>query len=100
MPSLSVEDWPEVTKSDVDVILASGGCDTGQVHALPPDQGSPRRTHVFVFDRVVVKLDQQQSGRIERERAALELLECSNLPVPRLVAAGQLEYGRPWILMT
>lgn len=67
---------------------------------LPADLGSARRTHVFVLDDLVVKLDQQASGRVQREQAALELLGATDLPVPRFVASGDLVSGRPWLVMT
>jgi aminoglycoside phosphotransferase (APT) family kinase protein len=63
---------------------------------LPPDRGSPNRTHVFVFDDIVVKLSQQaNSKRLIRERNALALLQTAPFQVPKFVAAGD-----GWIVMT
>jgi aminoglycoside phosphotransferase (APT) family kinase protein len=63
---------------------------------LPVDRGSPDRTHVYVFDDVVVKINQQEgSQRLIRERNALALLRGSSLVVPEFVADGQ-----NWIVMT
>jgi aminoglycoside phosphotransferase (APT) family kinase protein len=63
---------------------------------LPEDRGSPDRTHVYVFDEVVVKLNQQAgSNRLIRERNALALLRGSSLRVPEFVADGE-----DWIVMT
>jgi aminoglycoside phosphotransferase (APT) family kinase protein len=67
---------------------------------LPPDLGSPNRTHVFVFDDIVVKIDQQDSNRITRERNALELLRRWSMQVPRFVADGVSSQGRKWLVMT
>jgi aminoglycoside phosphotransferase (APT) family kinase protein len=60
---------------------------------LPEDRGSPDRTHVYVFDDVVVKISQRM--RVIRERNALALLRDSPLVVPEFVAAGE-----DWIVMT
>lgn len=68
---------------------------------LPEDRGSPDRTHVFVFDDVVVKLNQQPgSKRLVRERNALALLQSSSLRVPEFIADGESVAKRAWIAMT
>ncbi|HUR78756.1 MAG TPA: aminoglycoside phosphotransferase family protein [Acidimicrobiales bacterium] len=66
------------------------------------DRGSPDRTHVFVFDDVVVKINQQDgSNRIARERNALMLLRgASSLRVPEHIADGTSAQGREWLVMT
>ena len=71
--------------------------------APPVDRGSPRRTHVFVLDEVVVKcdaVDRVGSGSMVREGSALSLLEGSGLPVPRLLGSGELPDGRRWVALT
>lgn len=68
---------------------------------VPPDLGSDGRMHVYVFDDVVVKFDgRHHSGSMVRERSALELLAGTDLPVPQLVAAGDLPDGRRWCAIT
>ena len=49
---------------------------------------------------MVLKFDQQATNRLDRERAALELLVDSDLTVPAFVAADTLHCGRPWLVMT
>jgi aminoglycoside phosphotransferase (APT) family kinase protein len=56
---------------------------------------------VFVFDDVVLKLNQQEgSRRIERECNALALLRGSDLRVPEYIADGASIAQRDWIAMT
>lgn len=63
---------------------------------LPEDRGSPDRTHVFVFDDVVVKINQQKGSlRIARERNALLLLRDSTLRVPEYIA-----HCDDWLVMS
>ena len=68
----------------------------------PQDLGSPRRTHVFIVDDLVVKCDadgRMGSGSMVRERAALELLRATDLPVPRLLHHGELGDRRAWVVL-
>ena len=69
----------------------------------PTDLGSPRRTHVFVVDDLVVKCDAADragEGSMARERQALELLRDTDLPVPRLLHHGALGDGRSWVVLS
>src|SRR5688572_27223898 len=68
--------------------------------ALPEDLGSKGRTHVYVFEDVVVKIDLAGVGRTANERAALDRLRATDLPVPRALGEGALADGRPWLAMT
>lgn len=84
---------------ELNEILAAVGAPP--VDRLPTDRGSPRRTHVFLCDDVVVKINQQaDSNRLRRERNALLFLAGSALRVPRFVADGSSTAGRRWIAMT
>ena len=66
----------------------------------PPDLGTPGRTHVFVVDDIVVKCDDRfGSSSMVREANALELLEGSGLPVPRLLDSGVFEDTRRWVVL-
>jgi aminoglycoside phosphotransferase (APT) family kinase protein len=57
---------------------------------------------VFVFDDVVVKINQQaRSNRIVRERNALALLRgATAMRVPEYIADGTSAGGQPWIVMS
>jgi len=70
------------------------------IDALPPDLGSRERTHVFIVGDVVVKIDLSSVQRAARERAALEHLATTDLPVPRCLGSGVLEDGREWIAIS
>lgn len=71
--------------------------------------GAPRNTslstrtshasRVHVLSKSVIKIhDDPTSARPARERAALLLLEGTNLPVPAYHSCGRLIDGRPWIM--
>lgn len=67
--------------------------------APPADVGSAGRTHVFVLDDIVVKCDDRfGSSSMLREASALELLQGSGLPVPRLVDSGVFADKRRWVV--
>jgi aminoglycoside phosphotransferase len=66
----------------------------------PPDLGSPRRTHVYVVDDIVVKCDDRLGTQsMVRERSALELLSGRGLPIPTFVAAGDFGDTRNWVVL-
>ena len=66
---------------------------------VPPDLGSEERTHVYVVGDVVVKCDARfGSQSMVREANALTLLRGGCLPVPSLVASGEFEDGRRWVV--
>lgn len=67
------------------------------IDELPPDLGSPERTNVFIVGDIVVKVDLNDVQRAVRERAALEHLATTALPVPRCLGSGVLPDGREWI---
>jgi aminoglycoside phosphotransferase (APT) family kinase protein len=85
-----------VTVEDLRAVLAAVGepCDLDE---LPRDLGSPERTNVFIVGDVVVKIDLNDVQRAVRERAALEHLATTDLPVPRCLGSGVLDDGREWI---
>lgn len=83
------------------MILRDVGVAADGLTTLPPDVGGPQRTHVWVFDEVVVKVDfTAERNGVGREINALSLLEGTDLPVPRLVGNGALPDGRPWLVMS
>ena len=88
-----------VTVNDLRKVLAALGapCD---IDELPPDLGSPERTNVFIVGDVVVKVDLTAVQRAVRERAALDHLTTTGLPVPRCLGSGVLDDGREWIATT
>jgi len=67
------------------------------IDALPPDLGSRERTNVFIVGDVVVKIDLTDVRRAARERAALDHLASTDLPVPRCLGSGVLDDGREWV---
>ena len=84
-------------------ILASVGLPPPPPDHTLVDLGSPRRTHVFVLDDVVVKCDAASrvgAGSMVREASALGLLVPTDLPVPRLLHAGELPDRRRWVVVT
>jgi aminoglycoside phosphotransferase (APT) family kinase protein len=67
----------------------------------PADLGSLGRTHVWVVGDVVVKCDDRLgSSSMVREASALELLAGSGLPVAEVVAAGEFDDTRRWIVLS
>jgi aminoglycoside phosphotransferase (APT) family kinase protein len=67
---------------------------------IPNDLGSFGRTHVFLVDDIVVKCDDRLGTlSMVRERAALELLAGAGLPVPPLVAWGEFDDTRRWVVV-
>lgn len=81
---------------DLRAVLAAVGapCD---IDELPADLGSRERTNVFIVGDVVVKIDLTGVQRAVRERAALQHLATTNLPVPRCIGSGVLDDGREWV---
>lgn len=66
----------------------------------PGDLGSVGRTHVYVVGDIVMKCDDRfGSSAMVREQSALELLAGSGLPVPEVVATGQFDDTRRWIVV-
>ena len=88
-----------MTVDDIRSVLAALGRPS-DVDDLPPDLGSPERTNVFIVGEVVVKVDLTSVERAARERAALDHLLTTDLPVPRCLGAGVLDDGREWIATT
>lgn len=84
---------------DLRAVLAAVGRPT-DIDELPPDLGSPERTNVVIVGDVVVKLDLTSVQRAMRERAALDQLVATVLPVPRCLGSGVLDDGREWIATT
>ena len=84
-----------LTLDEVAAILEAVGVRFDGV--LPEDRGSRDRTHVYLFDDVVVKINQQAGSlRIARERNALALLrDASALRVPEYIGDGD-----DWIVMS
>jgi aminoglycoside phosphotransferase (APT) family kinase protein len=65
----------------------------------PTDLGSEERTHVYVVDDVVVKVDARfGSQSMVREANALTLLAGRGIPVPALVETGTFDDGRGWVV--
>ena len=85
-----------VTVDDLRTVLAAVGAPS-DLDALPPDLGSPERTNVFIVGDVVVKFDLSNVQRVARERAALDHLAATDLPIPRCLGSGMLDDGREWL---
>jgi aminoglycoside phosphotransferase (APT) family kinase protein len=65
----------------------------------PPDLGSEERTHVYVVDDVVVKVDARfGSQAMVREANALTLLAGNGIAIPTLLANGTFDDGRGWVV--
>src|SRR5436190_20627010 len=72
-------------------------------HESLVDLGSASRTHVFVLGDVVVKYDDESrigAGSMVREVQALKFLESGDLPVPRVLDAGEFPDTRRWVVLT
>lgn len=81
---------------DLTAVLEALGADPPAT--CPSDLGTPGRTKVWVLDSIVVKCDDRLgTSAMVRERAALEMLVDTNLPVPRLIGAGAFDDGRLWV---
>jgi len=90
-----------VLVEDVRSILAAAGAPDWTAPDLPADLGGPRRTHVWILGEVVVKVDYDPvRAGVLREANALSLLASTDLPVPSLLATGELADGRPWLVMS
>jgi aminoglycoside phosphotransferase (APT) family kinase protein len=85
-----------VTVEDLQGVLAAIGAPRA-IEVLPSDLGSPERTNVFIVGDVVVKIDLTDVQRAARERAALNHLATTGLPVPQCLGSGLLDDGRDWI---
>jgi aminoglycoside phosphotransferase (APT) family kinase protein len=88
-----------VTVDDLRTVLAAVHA-ADDIDELPRDLGSPERTSVFIIGDIVVKIDLSAVQRATRERAALDHLVATDLPVPRCVGSGVLADGREWIAIT
>jgi aminoglycoside phosphotransferase (APT) family kinase protein len=90
---------PPVTVNDLRAVLGAVRA-SSDVDTLPVDRGSPERTNVFIVGDIVVKIDLSGAQRVARERAALEHLMTTDLPIPRYIGSGVLDDGREWIATT
>lgn len=77
--------------------MSEGQQDAGRFRSVPT---SPTN-RVYVLGRSVIKIyDDPLSYRPGRERAALLLLEAAGLCVPKYQSCGQMDDGRPWLMMS
>lgn len=84
--------------ADLREVLARQGRPMPEVS--PVDLGTPGRTHVFLVDDIVLKCDDRiGSSSMIREASALELLDGSGLPVPRLLDSGVFDDKRRWVVI-